>query len=178
MSLALNEVDDNENAAGYNCELCIAKGLMGARPGRLCLLYQVDFGEDVLEYKTVTRQGPLSGDIKSEDDMYLAIQKLSEHHKTDKVDLVLRYIKLKGKRLSGVCPKSVPKTDMSIRLLSLLNTCLGGDNGTQLLHLPFPGTIIDQPNIFIESHYIWIDEYSRFMKAQREKEKSKSENRR
>lgn len=144
---------------------------MGSKPGRLCLLYQVDFAEDILLYKTITKQGPLNGEIRNDDDLYLSLYKLMEHHKTDRVDLVLKYIKFKGTRLSGVCPKSFPKTDLSIRLLGLLNMCLGGENGTQLVHLPFPGTILDQPNIFIESHYIWVDEFSKYMKVKQSKEK-------
>ena len=144
---------------------------MGSRPGRLCLLYQIDFSEDVLEYKTITRQGPLSGEIKTDEDLYIAFFKLLEHHKTDKIELILKYIKYKGHRISGVCPKSVPKTDLSIKLLGMLNICLGGENGNQLVHLPFEGTIIDQPNMFIEAYYIWVDEFARYMKAKQEKDK-------
>jgi len=148
---------------------------MGNRPGRLCLIYQIDFAEDVLEYKTITRQGPMNGEIKSEDDLYIAIIKLSEHHKTDKTDLVLKYIKLKGSRSGGICPKSVPKTDLSIKLLGMLNICLGGENGNQLVNLPFAGTIMDQPNLFIEGYYIWVDEFSKYTKSREERSKARSQ---
>jgi len=140
------------------------------------MIYQVDLGEDILEYNTVTREGPLNGEIKSIDDLYYGINKLLQHHKTERVDLVLRYIRLKGTRSSGLCPKSYPKSELSTRLLGKLNICLGGENGTELVHFPFDGTIMDQPNLFIEAFYVWVDELSRYI---REKQKTTpNENRR
>jgi len=129
------------------------------------MLYQVDLDEDVLLYHSVTREGEVSGEIKNADDLFDATSKLLEHHKTDRVDLVLRYIKLKDTRSSGICPKSYPKSDLSIRLLGKLNICLGGQSGLELVHFPYEGTIFDQPNIFIEAFYIWIDEYNKYMRV-------------
>ena len=175
--MSLGDVEERDSAVGYNCDFCIAKGLMGSRPGRLCLLYQVDLAEDVLEYKTITRQGPLNGEIRTDDDLYIAFIKLLEHHKTDRIELILKYIKLKGTRSSGLCPKSVPKTDLSIKLLGVLNLCLGGENGNQLTHMPFQGTVMNQPNIFIEAYYIWVDEYSKYMKTKDKKQDNKVDGR-
>lgn len=138
---------------------------MGKRAGRLCLFYQVDLGEDTLEYDTINTLGHIYGEIKSNDDLFYSTGKLLEFYKTDKVDLVLKYIRLQGTRISGVCPKSYPKSDLSIRLLGKLNICLGGSNGTELVHLPYEGTIFDQPNIFIEAFYIWVDEFNKYIKS-------------
>ena len=39
---------------------------------------------------------------------------------------------------------------------------MGGFSGTELIHLPFSGTILEQPNLFIEGYQIYIDEYNKY----------------
>ena len=138
--------------------------MMGQKRGRLCMLYQVDFDEHTLLYSGDSRSGKISGEIKSEQEFTQGIDELLSIYATDRLEVALKRISLKDSRISGVCPKSFPKTPFTSELLGLLNICLGGSNGTDLIHLPFEGRIIDQPNIFIEAYFIYVSEYSRWIK--------------
>ena len=46
--LIIGDSKSNESFVGYDCDICIAKEMMGKRIGRVCLKYQVDFDEDKL----------------------------------------------------------------------------------------------------------------------------------
>lgn len=136
---------------------------MGSRRGRLCLLYQVDFESDKLRYSGESKIGKASGLISSEPELYRAIDELLSVYAVDRVEVGLRRISLDGS-VSGVCVKSFPKTKLSSDILGLLNICLGGQTGTDLVHLPYSGTILDQPNIFIEGFYVYMNEHSKYWK--------------
>jgi len=162
-------VPEGESFVGYNCDFCIAREMMGNRTGRVCLTYQVDFSEDALEYYSFVKGDQVSGRIVSYEDFYHAIDKLLTLHKTDRIELALKFIKIRTRNgvISGVCPKSFPRTQLTLQLLSKLNLCIGGPNGTDLIHLPFPGTLFDQQNLFVEAYFVYCDEYNKYIKTQK-----------
>ena len=141
--------------------------MMGRKPGRVCFLYQIDFSEVTLEFYSKTPIESISGTIESYEDFYSAISRILEFHKTDRVEVGLKRIGIKGKTSRGICVKSFPQTKLTAKILSMLNLCLGGQNGTELVHLPESGTIFDQSNIFIESFYIYVDEVSKYNRIKR-----------
>lgn len=165
--------DAPSGSIGYDCNLCLAKELMGSRNGRLCLIYQIDLESDRLRYSGESKIGKVSGTISSESELYGAVDELLSTYASDRIAVGLKRISLEG-GISGVCVKSFPKSQLTSEILGLLNICLGGHNGTDLVHLPCSGTILDQPNIFIESYFIYVNEYSKYWKEQRESESNKS----
>ena len=141
--------------------------MMGRQKGRLCLLYQVDFDVDTLSYSSSSAKEKVSGTISSFEELYSAIDELLEFHKTDRLEIAFKLIK---GNVGGMCAKSFPMSALSIRLIGMLNLCMGGENGVQLLHLPFAGTLYDQPNLFIEAYYVYLDEHSKYIRSLRKNE--------
>lgn len=86
----------------------------------------------------------------------------------------MKFFAPEDSKVSGICMKSFPKSQLSLHLLSKLNLCLGGENGNELKHLPFKGTILDQPNLFIEAYYVYTDEVSKYRKEIMDKAKEDS----
>jgi hypothetical protein len=142
---------------------------MGNRNGRICLINQIDFDEDTLEYSSSVGKNSVGDFIKSDNGFTNAISQLLHLHATERVESAFKQIKYKN--LFGVCLKSFPRSELTSRLLNLLMLCMGGFNGTELVHLPFEGTILDQPNIFIEAYNIYTSEYNSFVQEQRKIEK-------
>lgn len=158
---------------GYNCDLCIAKNLIGNRPGRLCMLYQVDLELDTLEYNCSNSKGEVHGIITSLDDLTHALTQLLELLKAPTVAPVLKFIKLRHSRSGGLCPKSFPRLPLTNNLISRLQLCVGGQNGTELVHLPYKGTILEQPNLFIQAFNVYADEVSKHTQSLRQKAEEK-----
>ena len=162
---------DEEKGVGFNCELCIANELMGNKSGRICLIHQIDFDNDILEYNSYIKSGNVSGVIRSGNEFDYAVDRILSLHGTDRIESALRQIRYKN--LTGVCIKSFPRTHLTNALLSLLMLCMGGYSGTELIHLPCTGTILDQPNIFIEAYNIWVNEYNSKVHQDRKDSKDK-----
>jgi hypothetical protein len=136
---------------------------MGKLRGRLCLLHQIDFDTDTLLYDVHNKLGEsASGEINSVDELMTSISEILSIHKTDDVEIALKFIKLKNSRLSGLCIKSFPRTLLTNMLFNRLSLCLGGENNTDLVHLPDAGTILDQSNIFIQAFNIYRDEKNKY----------------
>ncbi len=148
--------------------------MMGNKSGRICLIYQIDFDEDKLEYRTIARDDKLEGTVESEEQLYDAVSELLDIHKTERLEAALKFFRFNN--ISGICPKSFPRTSLTIKLLSLLNLCVGGETGTEIKHFPYEGGILEQSNIFVQAYYIWCDEYSKFIKLLRQKSKVKDNN--
>ena len=168
----MTDVDDKNADTKYNCDFCIAKEWMGQRSGRLCFLYQVDFSEP-LTFSSDSKDGKVEGEINSEEDFYNAVDQILSFHKTDRIEIALKRIRMKG--VSGVCPKSFPRTETTSLLLRKLNLCLGGDSNNELVHLPYAGTILDQPNLFIEAFYVWSDELTKWLRYTRIRDKRETD---
>jgi hypothetical protein len=141
---------------------------MGIKSGRLCLVYQI---QDLSINNLVCNNGDI---ITSDEELYISINKLLEEYKTDKFDKVLKFFKSKDFNVSGICLKSLPVTSLTNRLLNLINLCVGGQNGTDLIHLPFEGTVLEQPNVFIEAYHIFVEEINKWYDL-KSKEKPKDE---
>lgn len=146
--------------------------MMGNRSGRLCFIYQIDFSEHTLTYDVKSQTGRLIGEVNSDEEFYDAVDKLLDNHKSDRIEIALKFFKLKGSRLVGICPKSFPRTELTSSLLSVIYMCMGTEG--QLLHLPFEGSILEQPNLFIEAHAIYLDEYNKFMNEERKQQDGKT----
>lgn len=168
-----SRTNELEGSVGYNCELCIAKDMMGNHSGRLCFIHQIDFdNNDSLEWKSATRLGIESGVVDSIDSLMEGIDKLLTLHKTNRVEVALKFFRNTEKRISGICAKSFPKTFLTNHLLGKLNLCLGGANGNELTHFPCEGTLFDQPNIFIIAYYVYLDELNKFLAETRDGSKN------
>ena len=148
--------------------------MMGKTPGRVCMIYQIDFDEDELEYSVKNRFNSVEGNIRNVEEFSAAISALLDFYKTDRVEVALKFIRPVGQRITGICPKSFPKTPLTIDILSKLNLCVGGANGTDLMNFPENGSLFDQPNIFIESYYVYVDEFNKFIRSQKESPKTPS----
>lgn len=96
-------------------------------------------------------------------------------YKTDRIEVALKQFKLRNGRITGICPKSFPKSEETIELLSLINICVGGQSGTELIHLPYGGTILNQPNKFIEAYFVFVNEYNKYLKSKIPKERGKTQ---
>jgi hypothetical protein len=142
---------------------------MGNRSGRICFLHQIDFETDTLNYNSATKSDTITGTIQSESDLTEAISNLLKLHATSKIEIALKQIRYKN--LYGVCIKSFPRTLLTNSLLNLIMLCTGGFNGTELTHLPFKGTILEQPNIFIEAYNIYTDEHNKYVQEKRKDDK-------
>ena len=142
---------------------------MGNKAGRLCLLHQVtDLEEQHLKYRCQTSLGKIEGLVKSEDELYHAISVILDFYKTDQIEVSIKI--LEYDKIKGLCIRSFPQTYLTQNILSLINLCVGGQSGTDLIHLPYQGTILDQPNLFIQAYYIYVGEVSRFYRTKKEKE--------
>jgi hypothetical protein len=159
---------------GYNCDFCIAKEYIGARRGRLCFSYQLDLDEDYLKYSCKTKDEEVGGIVKSIDEFYYAVNEILTLYKTNRIEVALKQFTLNESNVSGVCPKSFPKTKLTSGLLSILNLTIGGQSGTELMQLPYSGTILQQPNVFIEAYYIFVDEYNKYTKEMYKVENGKN----
>lgn len=149
--------------------------MMGKRSGRICLLYQIDFDEDKLEYRVIAREDKLEGVVESEEQLYDVVSDLLDIYKTERLEVALKFFKFE--KINGICPKSFPRTQLTVKILSILNLCVGGESGTEVKFFPYPGGILEQSNLFVQAYYIWCDEYSKFIKYIRQKSKTKDETR-
>jgi hypothetical protein len=86
-------------------------------------------------------------------------------YKTDRVEIALKRITDLKTKVSGICMKSFPHTPLTEHLLSRIYLCIGGANGTDLVHLPEHGSILEQSNIFIQAYNVYLSEYHKFMKS-------------
>lgn len=137
---------------------------MGKKHGRICLLYQLNLGEDKLTYFSRAQQKDIQGTVSSEDELFDAISKLLKLHISDRIELALKLFRHEPSALTSVCIKSLPRTQLTNNLLNKIHLCLGGFNGDQLVHLPFEGGLFDQPNVFVEAYYIYRDELAKYRK--------------
>jgi hypothetical protein len=144
---------------------------MGNQRGRICLIHQVDIENETLEYSSSTKDNSVAGVIKSSLDFSTAVSELLRLHGAQRIELALKQIRYGNQY--GVCLKSFPQTRLTTALLNLLMLCLGGFSGTELIHLPDTGTILDQSNIFIEAYNIWVSEYNKKVQEDRKEEKNK-----
>lgn len=143
---------------------------MGNVTGRLCFFYQIDLSEDILSYWYETKEGRFSGEVYNEEEFNQAIQEILDAYKTDKIEVALKRFKIVGQKVTGICAKSFPRTDLTRQLLSMINLCVGGASATEIMQLPYEGTILQQPNVFVEAYYIFVDEYNRFIKMKTPKD--------
>lgn len=150
----------------FNCEVCMAKELMGKVNGRICFINQVDYDEFFPEFQRVK--------LENEDDFLVAVDEVLDTFKIDRVEVALKRFGLWKSRIHGVCIKSFPKSLTTLHLLSLLNICLGGESGSELTNLPFEGGILDQSNLFLQAYSVYIDEHSRHMRETRLKNKNET----
>lgn len=132
-------------------------------------MYQIDFDEDKLYYDLKHKAPEFCGYVQSDIELYRIVKEILEIYSSDRLEIALKFFTLENSRISGICLKSFPKSQLSLHLLSKLNLCLGGDNGNELKHLPFEGTILEQPNLFIEAYYIYTDEVSKYRKEMMDK---------
>jgi len=137
---------------------------MGNKRGRLCFIYQLDFDEHTLYYKCKVEQEEISEEVHSDNEFQQSLGFILEMYKTDRVEGGLKRFGLKDTKISGICIKSFPKSPLTSKLLELIYLCTGGQSGVDLVHLPFEGTVLDQPNIFIEAYSIFTQEYNKYMK--------------
>ncbi len=168
----ISEEENKEGQVGYNCEYCIAKEFMGTRKGRICFYYQIDFNSDVLEYSCSVPEKTISGEVTSIEEFQNVCSSILELYKADRIEIALKQFRIKNTRITGICAKSFPKTQETVDLLSLINLCTGGQSGTELFHLPYSGTILDQPNKFIEAYFIFCNEFNKHLKRNRHKDKA------
>jgi len=143
---------------------------MGRSNGRICLLYQVD--DYAFSYQASFKGKSISGTVTSEEEFYDAVESLLDTYMTDRIEVALKFFKYKG--LRGICPKSLPISELSRRLLSLLTLTCGGKHGTELIHLPESGQILDQSNLFLTSYFIYRGEVTRHISKEIGRATSKS----
>jgi hypothetical protein len=62
-----------------------------------------------------------------------------------------------------VCPRSFPISPQSFYFLDLYGRTFGGKYGTDLVHLPLGGGVVEQPNIFFEATDIIRSEHSKYV---------------
>ena len=139
---------------------------MGKSKGRVCLFYQIDFDAEDELYFAKERDAKSIG---NDEELFAAVDYLLQTVGSTRVEIALK--RIRSSTNAGICPKSFPRTELTSNLLELLNLCLGGENGMQLVHLPYAGTILDQPNIFLQAFYIYCDEVSKFIKESMPKQK-------
>lgn len=96
------------------------------------------------------------------------LDRLEELYETDKVEILLGRIGL------GICLKAYPIERRVDQAIKVLNWCMGGPNGMDLLHLPYDGGIYDQPAYFIQAYEAIVQEKSDYLKEQYATEKDDS----
>lgn len=132
-----------DSPSAYDCKQCIATGKQNRARGRDCLLER-DYSKSPLPYSfKVRNERPVSGTVRSEEDLYTAIQKALDAYKTEDIKIALKKI---GKL--GVCPKSFPITAQTAHFIEIHSRTHAGDYGTELRFLPLPGSLYEQPNLF------------------------------
>jgi hypothetical protein len=143
--------------------------MMGKRSGRLCFLYQLELGDDKLTYTCKSPESTLQGEVETFEDFQDSISLILELYNTDRIEVALKQFRLVGTSFRGICPKSLPRLPLTSYLLDMIYTCVGGENGTDLINLPFEGTILDQPNLFIQAYNIYVNEQSRWLREKTSK---------
>lgn len=91
---------------------------------------------------------------------------------TNKVEEVIKLIR--SDTTSGLCPKSFQQLPKITYWLRQVYLCMGGYSGQELVHLPYDGTILDQPNIFIQVYETYVNErniYNEYIIEKEEKER-------
>jgi hypothetical protein len=83
-------------------------------------------------------------EITSLDQLDEVIKGLSADLSTTDIVALLQKPKL------GVCPRSYPIEQQSMRWIEMVNITGGGEMGSDLLHLPYDGNVMDQPNKFYD----------------------------
>lgn len=165
---------DDGIGVSYDCDQCIDDDKMGKINGRLCLKYQIDLDEDVLTFSAKAKDESLVGEVTDVDELFSAMSSVMALYKTGRVEVALKSFRV-ANGISGICPKSLYRLPIVEQLLHMVFMCIGGYSGTELIHLPFPGTILDQPNMFIDAYNIVNSEYSKWNKEQDEARKHKDE---
>ncbi len=125
---------------GYNCKLCQLRGLQNNRRGRDCLLDRdYDLHPVVLRVPGYRGKPGINKDLHSETEFFQAIDEVLELYEVDQVEVALR------KMGQGICPRSFPLSRQSEKFLEIFSICHGGQSGLDLLQLPHPGAVMDQP---------------------------------
>jgi hypothetical protein len=140
--------------------------MMGKVRGRICLLYQINFEEDVLVYKASLPDRRLSGEVTSQDGFVEAVSELMDAYATDRIEPILKLFSIPGS-INGICPKSFPRSELTSQLLSLINLCVGGESGVQLVQMPYAGALTDQPNLFMQAYSVFVEEHHLWMSRKR-----------
>jgi len=68
------------------------------------------------------------------------------------------------------CPVSTI-TRRTWEIIRLIGRCTGGDN-SDLQHLPFPGTLLDQPGWFLDAVDLMRSERAKYRKQQMDKKRT------
>lgn len=108
----------------------------------------------------------LEGTITSLEEFYEVCSNIADFHVITQIERILKFI---GK---GICPASFPLTETSVHLTWLVDQCLGGEGGTDLIHLPYGGGVLDQPALFFEAKDIIVSERAKWYNEHLPKEKS------
>ena len=101
--------------------------------GRLCLLT-----EEALTLLSNQRNSQIS----SLDQFDGLVESLSTDLSTTDIVALLKKV--------GVCPRSYAMDNQSMAWISMINITGGGEMGADLLHLPYEGNVMDQPNKFYD----------------------------
>ena len=104
----------------------------------------------------------------SEAALFEAIDVALRTYQTEDLQVVLKRL---GK---GICPKSFPVTQQSLYFLDIYYKTHGGEYGTDLVHLPNSGGVLDQPNLFFVASDIIARVRSRYFKARLDEDKNKT----
>lgn len=135
----------SETPSSYDCEECIASGRQNVARGKECLLYR-DLKENPIKYSYKVRNIPeLRGLIRSKEELFSVLDRALQLYKTEDLRVALKRM---GR---GVCIKSLPVFQECYYFLDLYNKTHGGETGTELLHLPYSGGILEQPQIFFDA---------------------------
>jgi hypothetical protein len=164
---------NRDDRDGFNCDKCIEQEKPNNVKGKICLIYNFEFEEDVLTYP-IDKSRQDIGIINSWNDLNYGFNLMSENWKTDEIEHIFKLIS--NNKIQGLCPKSYQLLPRIRTLLGHVHLCLGGYSGMELVQLPYPGTILDQPNIFIQVYNIYVDEKCKFDEYMRKEEERKRDN--
>lgn len=137
------------------------------------MLHGVDLeAGDSLSYEAEFRNGAVKGTASSLEEFGHAIDEILRVYASDRLEVALK--KFGYGKLFGVCPKSFPRTALTIELTEIINLCVGGQSGVELCQLPFAGSLSEQPNLFIEGYQIFVQEHTAYMAKLRAQEDAKT----
>ena len=138
----------------YNCRKCIERGQQNNRRYRICLLtgYQHARLDDV--------------PIKDASDFWFRLEEYSERFPAKDLMEIMRDFTSSINDRTGLCIKSLQFPSDIITEIQLVSDCTDGDGN--LIHLPYPGTILQQPSIFMDFAALVQSERSKLERTKKE----------